>query len=82
MVIKANFKYFNCQTSGKVSDVYQAAWQLGLKTTYYLRSLSITQIDKTVEINTQTKAEEPIESFTTKDAVASAIDKSTCEVCQ
>ena len=57
-------------------------WQLGLKTTYYLRSLSITQIDKTVEINTQTKAEEPIESFTTKDAVASAIDKSTCEVCQ
>ena len=33
---------FVSNTSGKVlSDVYQAAWQLGLKTTYYLRSLSI-----------------------------------------
>ena len=46
------------------------------------KSLSITQIDKTIEIKTQAKAEEPVESFTTKDEVASAIDKSTCEVCQ
>ena len=74
---------FVSNTSGKVlSDIYQTAWQLGLKTTYYLRSLSITQIDKTIEIKTQAKAEEPVESFTTKDEVASAIDKSTCEVCQ
>ncbi len=74
---------FVSNTSGKaLSDVYQAAWQLGLKTTYYLRSLSITQIDKTIEINTQSKEAEPMQSFATKDAVADAIDKSTCEVCQ
>ena len=50
---------FVSNTSGKVlSDIYQTAWQLGLKTTYYLRSLSITQIDKTIEIKTQAKAVE------------------------
>lgn len=34
-------------TSGKqLSDVYIAAWKLGLKTTYYLRTLAVTQIEK------------------------------------
>ena len=52
---------FVANTSGKaLSDIYQTAWQLGLKTTYYLRSLSISQIDKTIEIKTQAKAEENI----------------------
>ena len=74
---------FVANTSGKaLSDIYQTAWKLGLKTTYYLRSLSISQIDKTVEIKSQTKTKEHIESMVTKDAIAAAIDKSTCEVCQ
>ncbi len=34
-------------TSGKrLSEVYVAAWKMGLKTTYYLRSLAATQIEK------------------------------------
>ncbi len=34
-------------TSGKqLSDVYQWAWRLGLKTTYYLRTLAASQIEK------------------------------------
>ena len=33
--------------SGKLlSDIYVAAWQMGLKTTYYLRTLAATQIEK------------------------------------
>ena len=33
--------------SGKLlSDVYLAAWKMGLKTTYYLRTLAATQIEK------------------------------------
>jgi ribonucleoside-diphosphate reductase alpha chain len=32
--------------------MYRLAWQSGLKTTYYLRSLSATQVEKsTVDIN-------------------------------
>ena len=34
-------------TSGKLlNDIYIKAWRLGLKTTYYLRSLAASQIDK------------------------------------
>ncbi|MEM9558204.1 MAG: ribonucleoside-diphosphate reductase subunit alpha [Acidobacteriota bacterium] len=34
-------------TSGKkLSEIYTAAWKLGLKTTYYLRTLAATQIEK------------------------------------
>lgn len=34
-------------TSGKVlSDIYQYAWSLGLKTTYYLRTLGASRIEK------------------------------------
>jgi ribonucleoside-diphosphate reductase alpha chain len=33
--------------SGKLlSEIYIAAWKLGLKTTYYLRTLAATQIEK------------------------------------
>jgi len=40
-------------TSGKVlNDLYFAAWQKGLKTTYYLRSVGATQIEKSsMDIN-------------------------------
>lgn len=34
-------------TSGKaLSEVYQYAWEMGLKTTYYLRSLAASQVEK------------------------------------
>lgn len=34
-------------TSGKLlSEVYLSAWRLGLKTTYYLRTLAASQIEK------------------------------------
>lgn len=42
-------------TSGKViTDMYLYAWQLGLKTTYYLRSLAASTVEKsTVELDKQ-----------------------------
>ena len=41
------------QPSGrKLSDMYLLAWEKGLKTTYYLRSLAATQIEKsTTDVN-------------------------------
>ena len=42
-----SFNLFIKGTSGKVfSDAYQEAWRMGLKTTYYLRTLAATQIEK------------------------------------
>lgn len=44
--------YVKAPTGKKLSDVYFFAWEKGLKTTYYLRSLAATQVEKsTVDIN-------------------------------
>ena len=44
---------YMCEPSGrKLHDMYFLAWSKGLKTTYYLRTLAATQIEKsTVDIN-------------------------------
>ena len=44
---------YMCEPSGrKLHDMYLLAWQKGLKTTYYLRTLAATQIEKsTVDVN-------------------------------
>ncbi len=44
---------YMCEPSGrKLHDMYFLAWNKGLKTTYYLRTLAATQIEKsTVDIN-------------------------------
>lgn len=42
-----SFNVFYKGTSGKdISEIYQYAWSLGLKTTYYLRSMAATSIEK------------------------------------
>jgi ribonucleoside-diphosphate reductase alpha chain len=44
---------FYAGTSGKeISDLYLYAWELGVKTTYYLRTLAASQVEKST-INTQ-----------------------------
>lgn len=43
-------------TSGKdISDIYTYAWQMGLKTTYYLRTLSASQVEKSTLGSTSTQ---------------------------
>lgn len=38
--------FFNGTSGGKLSDIYLHAWKLGLKTTYYLRTMAASQIEK------------------------------------
>lgn len=46
----ASTNIFVSTTSGKLlSDLYIDAWKTGIKTTYYLRTLAASQIDKTIE---------------------------------
>jgi len=41
-------------TSGReISELYQYAWKMGLKTTYYLRTLGATQVEKATVATTQ-----------------------------
>lgn len=58
---------FTNTTSGqKISDMYMTAWKMGLKTTYYLRTLAASSVEKsTIDINKnyqeESKAQEEID---------------------
>lgn len=42
-----SFNIFYSGTSGKVlSEIYQYAWAMGLKTTYYLRTMGASRVEK------------------------------------
>ncbi|MBS0659316.1 MAG: ribonucleoside-diphosphate reductase subunit alpha [Verrucomicrobia bacterium] len=44
--------YMNAPNGRKLNDMYFEAWKKGLKTTYYLRTLAATQVEKsTVDVN-------------------------------
>ena len=70
----------------KLSEIYTAAWKFGLKTTYYLRTLAASQIEKsTLDANkfgyTQKREYQKIEEQQNKEAVqASSDEKPASEV--
>ena len=77
-----------------LSHMYRAAWRQGLKTTYYLRTLSASNIEKaTVDLKhndpkTNTVSDEPTakKSYTDAEAKACSIEAmlngEECEACQ
>ena len=70
---------FMAGTSGKrLSEIYIAAWKMGLKTTYYLRTLAATQIEKsTLDANrfgyTQTREYMPMAAASSDATAAIAV---------
>lgn len=78
---------FYSGTSGKeLSDIYFYAWSLGLKTTYYLRSLAASHVEKStvgLHVTTeQTNATEISATPTSGAPKACSIEDPTCESCQ
>ncbi len=76
-------------TSGRdISDIYMYAWEMGLKTTYYLRTMAASQVEKST-VNTadfgSTHLRKAAVTATIPDletAKACAIADPTCESCQ
>ncbi|MFC0012927.1 ribonucleoside-diphosphate reductase subunit alpha [Devosia nitrariae] len=76
--------------SGKALDaIYRLAWQMGLKTTYYLRSRSATHVEKSTLKGTDGKlnavsavAATPPGLEAVVEGKACAIDDPDCEACQ
>ncbi len=66
-------------TSGKfLSEVYMSAWSKGLKTTYYLRTLGASSIEKsTLDIHKHAQ-----QTVASPDAQACVIGDPSCEACQ
>ncbi|MGC2310327.1 MAG: ribonucleoside-diphosphate reductase subunit alpha [Candidatus Babeliaceae bacterium] len=77
---------FNRSTSGqKMEAIYFTAWRLGLKTTYYYRTLGATQIEKStldakVYGYTQKRSYEP--AAAQLQPKACALENTDCESCQ
>ena len=71
-----------------LSHMYQYAWRTGLKTTYYLRTLGASNIEKaTVEKAPKAdKADKPEKTYTAEEKNACSIEAmrngGTCEACQ
>ena len=42
--------FLNTKSGKEISDIYTAVWEMGMKTTYYLRTLAASQIDKTTTL--------------------------------
>ncbi len=66
---------FTSSDSGSmISDVYLTAWKMGLKTTYYLRTLGASAIEKsTLDINKKYEDAPQTEKVTTVAAVAATV---------
>jgi len=78
-------------TSGKrLHEVYTTAWKMGLKTTYYLRSLAVSQIEKSTVAASKygyTQKRDPIDPPSAAARAADEpqlcrIDDPDCEACQ
>jgi ribonucleoside-diphosphate reductase alpha chain len=78
-----------------LSHMYRAAWRAGLKTTYYLRTLGASNIEKaTINVKKEVRgrageeneAEEPIKEFSDAERKACSIEAmmngEECEACQ
>jgi ribonucleoside-diphosphate reductase alpha chain len=66
-----------------LSHMYRAAWRAGLKTTYYLRTLGASSIEKAT-VSAAAAVPEPVEEdFPVLDAAAcSILNGEDCEACQ
>ncbi|HVY35697.1 MAG TPA: ribonucleoside-diphosphate reductase subunit alpha [Candidatus Paceibacterota bacterium] len=79
--------FLNTESGRVISDAYLLAWKMGLKTTYYLRTLGATAIEKsTIDINKKyddTPKESPIavEPSIARPTVT-VVEDATCESCQ
>ncbi|MDP3919051.1 MAG: ribonucleoside-diphosphate reductase subunit alpha, partial [Nanoarchaeota archaeon] len=74
----ASTNIFLQTTKGKVvSDIYMLAWELGLKTTYYLRTMAATQVTKTIQTN-----KEIVKPGKIVNRISSDPNSGICESCQ
>lgn len=90
--------FLKTQSGKQLNDVYILAWEYGLKTTYYLRTLAASQVQKMVDIETlkqvaderekevEIKKEEAKKILSLQEPLpivkACRIDNENCEACQ
>ena len=74
--------YFAAPSGKKLHDIYFLAWQRGLKTTYYLRSLGATAAEKSTGQGGELNAVSSQMPHAEPEPKQCLIDDPTCEACQ
>jgi len=76
--------YMSEPNGKKLDNLYKLAWVRGLKTTYYLRSMGATHVEKsTLSGGRENKLAAVVRNFEPDSAAkACSIDNPECEVCQ
>ena len=74
--------YLSGVSGKKIDEIYKAAWLKGLKTTYYLRTMGATHVEKSTTNSRELNAvkDESIESSDSKNVCS--ITDPDCEACQ
>lgn len=68
-------------SGSKLSDIYMTAWKLGMKSTYYLRTLGASQIEKST-LDAKKYGFTQMREYASEDPKACSIENSDCESCQ
>ncbi len=75
--------YMSAPDGKKMDNLYKLAWMRGLKTTYYLRSLGATHVEKSTMSGGRETQLAAVERTGSEDGPrACALDDQECEVCQ
>ena len=74
--------YFAVPSGNKLHDTYMLAWQRGLKTTYYLRSLGATSAEKSTGTGGELNAVAVLMPESVIQPKQCLIDDPGCEACQ
>ncbi|HEY0561733.1 MAG TPA: ribonucleoside-diphosphate reductase subunit alpha, partial [Methylophilus sp.] len=74
--------YFAVPSGKKLNDTYLLAWQRGLKTTYYLRSLGATAAEKSTGLGGELNAVSAGSHVPEEAPKMCSIDNPECESCQ
>ncbi len=74
--------YMNEPSGKKIDSLYKLAWLRGLKTTYYLRSVAATHVEKSTLEGRNNQLNAVKLNSQDKDAAACSILDPECEVCQ
>ncbi|HIO91439.1 MAG TPA: ribonucleoside-diphosphate reductase subunit alpha [Leucothrix mucor] len=76
--------YMSEPSGTKLDNLYKLAWVRGLKTTYYLRSMGATHMEKSAEqsSNATTSSDDMVISSTAKAPAACSILDPDCDACQ
>lgn len=70
--------YYAGKSGPEISDIYQYAWKMGLKTTYYLRTLAISQVEKST-VNTSDFGQTHLRSGINTDITNNSSDIDTMQ---